>query len=129
MSQASRDRRYVRFLGASALAVGVALALGALPTRRLGGERALVAMAIGGAIAWISAVLGAWPLLRSTATTPNERLQGMLQAMGIRAVVAIGLAALVIMAGDFDRRSLLLWLALTYGLLLALEVRFALRAG
>ena len=129
MSLATRDRRYVRFLGAAALAVGVLLALGYLPTRRLGGERALLAMALGCAIGWVSAALGAWPLLRRSATSPNQRLQGMLLAMGIRAVVAIGLAALVLVSGDFDRRSLLLWLAIAYGLLLALEVRFALRGA
>jgi hypothetical protein len=53
----------------------------------------------------------------------------MLLAMGVRAVVAVGLAALAIAASDLDRRSLLLWLAIAYGALLALEVRFSLESG
>ena len=126
MSGTARDNRYARFLGGAAAVVAALLLVGYLPTRRLGGEPALTAMAAGGAIGWISAALGAWPLLRAARRTPNERLQGLLLAMGVRAVVALGLAALAVLGSDLDRRSLLLWLALTYGALLALEVRFAL---
>jgi hypothetical protein len=129
VSGAARDTRYARFLGWGLLAVAALSLLGYLPTRRLGGDRGLIAMAVGCGIGWISAALGAWPLLRAGGRSPHERLQGMLLAMGIRALVAVGLAALALAAGDFDRRALLLWLAIAYGLLLALEVRFALRAG
>jgi hypothetical protein len=129
VSGTPRDTRYARFLGWAAATVVALLLLGYLPTRRLGGERALVAMAVGCGIGWLSAALGGWPLLRAARRTPNERLQGMLLAMGVRAVVAMGLAALAIAASDLDRRSLLLWLAIAYGALLALEVRFSLESG
>jgi hypothetical protein len=129
LSGTARDTRYARFLGWAAAATVALLLLGYLPTRRLGGERALTAMAVGCGIGWLSAALGGWPLLRVERRAPHERLQGLLLAMGVRATVAAALAALVLVAGDFDRRSLLLWLAIAYGALLAVEVRFALEAA
>ncbi len=129
MSLAARDTRYARFLGWAALAVVVLLVLGYLPTRRLGGERAVLAMLVGCAIGWVSAAMGGWPLLRAARRTPHERLQGMLFAMGLRIFALLALSVPTLIAFDFDRRSLLLWLAVCYCALLALEVRFALSDG
>jgi hypothetical protein len=110
---------------AALLVVAVLAALGYLPTRRLGGDSAVAAMLAGCGIGWIAGALGAWPLLRNPAATPTERLQGLLLAMGLRALTALGLGLVAALSGLFEVRALLLWIALSYAALLALEVRFA----
>lgn len=119
------SRRYRRF-AVTALGVVVALVvLGYLPTRRLGGVEALEAMLAGCAIGLVSAVIGAWPLLGAERPTPQARLQGLLLAMALRAVTALGLGLVAAFSGLFEVRALLLWVALSYAALLAVEVRFA----
>jgi len=127
VSLGAGDRRYARFLGWSALAVAALLVLGYLPTRRWGGERAVLAMTVGCAIGWVSAAVGGLPL-RGARRTPQERLQGMMFGMALRVAAAAGLALATLAAFGVDRRALLLWLALSYCALLALEVKFALAA-
>jgi hypothetical protein len=127
VSLAARGSRYARFLGWAALAVAALLVMGYLPTRRWGGDRAALAMAVGCALGWASAALGGLPL-RSERKSPQERLNGMMLGMAARVGAAAVLAVATLAAFDLDRRALLLWLALSYCALLALEVKFALAA-
>jgi len=112
-----------------AVAVGVALAvLGYAPTRRLGGEGALPAMAAGIVIGIAASAVGAVPV--ALARRPGSQtapLQGMLVSLAARlaAVVVLGLA--VGLAGWFETRPLLLWIGLGYVAQLPLDVRYMLR--
>jgi hypothetical protein len=126
-AQTQKRPRYGRFVLAAGLATVALAALGYLPTRRLGGEPAVEAMFAGCAIGWISAVVGAWPLLRDPEATPDARLQGLLLAMALRALTALGLGLVAGLSGLFEIRALLLWIALSYAALLTLEVRFAVK--
>ena len=119
---------YLRFL-VWAVAVGLALALlGTAPTRRLGGEGALPAMAAGCAIGVLASAAGALPVMlarrRGAKTAP---LQGMLVSMALRfaTVVALGLSAGL--SGWFAPRPLLIWIALGYVAQLAIDVRYVVR--
>jgi hypothetical protein len=119
---------YLRFL-IWAVAVGATLAvLGYAPTRRLGGESALAAMAAGIAIGVLASAVGAVPVAlarRPGARTPP--LQGMLVSLAARlaAVVVLGLA--VGLAGWFAIRPLLLWIGLGYVAQLPLDARYMVR--
>ena len=122
---ASPGRRYARFLS---LAVAMVLGLGAigvLPTRRLAGEQSLAAMAAGCAISLVAAALAGWLLIVVAGDTPEARMQRAAMAMFCRlAVVAVlGLAAAL--SGEVARTPLLFWLAISYVVLLPLEVKLA----
>jgi hypothetical protein len=121
----SRSGRYARFLSlAVAIVVGLC-ALGWLPTRRLAGAEAVVAMVAGCAISLVSAALAGWLLIVVGAETPEARMQRGFLAMVVRlAVVAVlGLAAAL--SGEIARQPLLFWIGTAYVALLPLEVRLA----
>jgi hypothetical protein len=122
----SRSGRYTRFLTlAVAIVVGLC-ALGWLPTRRLAGAEAVVAMVAGCAISLVSAALAGWLLIVVGVETPEARMQRGFLAMVVRlAVVAVlGLAAAL--SGEIARQPLLFWIGTAYVALLPLEVKLAL---
>lgn len=123
----SSAAEYLRFL-AWAVAIGVALVLLGTPaTRRLGGEGAIPAMIAGCAIGIVASAVGALPVFLSRRTSSRDALQGMLLSMALRlaAVVVLGLA--VGLAGWFEIRPLLIWIAFGYVATLPLDVRYAVR--
>jgi hypothetical protein len=118
---------YLRFL-AWAVAVGAAAALlGYVPTRRLGGEGALPAMVAGCAIGVIASALGALPILisRKSGSAPSP-VPGLL-SMAIRLAVLVVLGLSMGLSGWFEVRPLVVWIAIGYGALLALDVWYAVR--
>ena len=117
--------RYLRFLGLALAIVAVLMAIGVMPTRRLAGDDAVAAMAIGCAISFVSAALAGWLLIAVNAGTPEMRMQRAFLAMAVRLAVvgALGLAAAL--SGAVDRMPLLFWLAAAYVALLPLEVKLA----
>jgi hypothetical protein len=117
--------RYLRFLGFALAIVAVLMAIGVMPTRRLAGDDAVAAMAIGCAISFVSAALAGWLLIAVNAGTPEMRMQRAFLAMAVRLAVvgALGLAAAL--SGVVDRMPLLFWLAAAYVALLPLEVKLA----
>ena len=125
MSQVSRGVRYMRFLGL-AFMVGVALvAVGFLPTLRLGGEMAIPAMVAGCLISLAAAAVAAWPLVAMRASTPTARMRRASLAMIVRLVVVVLVGGAVVFGSGLARTPLLFWLATSYVVLLPLEVRLA----
>ena len=118
-------RRYLRFLGLAFAIVVVLMAVGLVPTRRLAGEAAMPAMAIGCAISFVSAALAGWLLTVVTAVTPETRMQRAFLAMVVRLAVVVVLGLAAALSGAVDRMPLLFWLAATYMALLPLEVKLA----
>ena len=120
-----RNSRYARFLGLALAIVVVLMAVGLVPTRRLGGDDAVTSMAAGCAISFVSAALAAWLLTAVSADSPAARMQRAFLAMVARlgVVVVLGLAAAL--SGEFARMPLLFWLATSYVVLLPLEVKLA----
>lgn len=122
---ASRSRRYARFLS---LAVAIVLGLcviGWLPTRRLAGDGAIMAMLAGCGISLLAASLAGGLLIVVPAETPEARMQRGFLAMVVRlaAVVVLGLAAAL--SGELARQPLLFWIGTAYVALLPLEVKLA----
>ncbi len=118
-------RRYFRFLGLAFAIVVVLMAVGVVPTRRLAGEAAVPAMAIGCAISFVSAALAGWLLTVVNAVTPELRMQRAFLAMVVRLAVVVVLGLAAALSGAVDRMPLLFWLAATYMALLPLEVKLA----
>lgn len=125
MNSVSRGVRYARFLGLAITAVVALLAVGFLPTRRLGGEMAIPAMVAGCLISLAAAALAAWLLVAMRASTPTARMQRASLAMTVRLVVVAVVGGAVVFGGGLARTPLLFWLATSYVVLLPLEVRLA----
>jgi hypothetical protein len=118
---------YLRFrVWAVAISIAAAL-LGYVPTRRLGGDGALPAMAAGIAVGVIASAVGALPILlaRRSGAAPSP-VQGLLStAIRLAALVVLGVSAAL--SGVFETRPLIVWIALGYVAQLALDVRYAVR--
>lgn len=125
MTAMSRSSRYVRFLS---LAVAIVLglcALGWLPTRRLAGPGAVVAMCAGCAISLASAALAGWLLIVVGGDTPEARMQRGFLAMVVRLAVVVALGMAAALSGQIARQPLLFWIGTAYVALLPLEVKLA----
>ena len=126
MTTTSRSGRYTRFLSlAVAIVVGLC-ALGWLPTRRLAGAEAVVAMMAGCAISLVSAALAGWLLIVVAAETPEARMQRGFLAMVVRLAVVVVLGVAAALSGEIARQPLLFWIGTAYVALLPLEVKLAL---
>lgn len=113
-------RRYMRLV---LLLAGLALALAALglvPTRQLGGEEAVIAMAVGVAAAWVAVAAGSLPLLMGGGLGWSVVNQ-VLFATALRFLLVLVLALVLAVAGAWPRTPLLLWLAGGYVALLVGE--------
>lgn len=121
----ARGAGYGRFLGLALAIVGVLMAVGFVPTRRLGGDHAPLAMATGCGISFASAALAGWLLIAVKADTPAARMQRAFLAMVVRLAVVVVLGLAAALSGEVARMPLLFWLAASYVVLLPLEVKLA----
>lgn len=124
--RSAAGNRYLRFLLATA-AVSLALAaLGWLVSREAG-PGVVAAMLAGIGVAAAASALGALPLLGAGPDHPPERRVSMaLVAIGLRLFLALVLGGLAWVSGRFAPRPLLVWLAVSYLALLAVDTYFAL---
>jgi hypothetical protein len=124
-----RTAAYLRFLAWTvALAVGIAL-LGYLPTKRWGGESAVRAMLAGCGVGGVASALGGVPVLLFSGmggASGASGASGVLAAMAVRFAAALGLGLAAALTGSFERGPLLLWLAISYMVLLTVDTRYAL---
>ncbi|HEV2855585.1 MAG TPA: hypothetical protein VHC97_22545 [Thermoanaerobaculia bacterium] len=123
---------YLRFLAWALATVVLVAALGFVPTRRLGGEEALAAMIAGCAVGWAASALGGIPVAlgrgsRGGTVTPAARLQAMLMSMALRFGVVIVLGAAAAFSGWFGLKPLLIWIAVSYLALLAVDTWYAVK--
>jgi hypothetical protein len=125
---ASPSLRYARFLGLAVLIVAGLCLVGLVPTRRLAGDGAILAMVAGCIISLVSAALAGWLITAVGADTPNARLQRSFLAMMVRLAVVVVLGVAAALSGTFERTALLVWIAIAYVALLPLEVQLAIAA-
>lgn len=117
---------YLRFVAFVVAAAAVVALLGYLPTRRLGGEEAIPALFAGCAIGALSSMLGGLPtaLIRGGAPAIMVTRLGASTAIRLAAVVVLG--AVAFLSGLFPPAPLLLWIAISYAVLLGVDVWYAL---
>jgi hypothetical protein len=121
-----RTAAYLRFLAWTvALAVTIAL-LGYLPTKRWGGEGAVRAMLAGCGVGGVASALGGVPVLLFAGTGGASGASGVLAAMAVRFAAALGLSLAAALSGEFARGPLLIWVAISYMVLLTVDTRYAL---
>jgi len=110
------------------VALAAALAIGIWPTQRLAPEAALPAVAAGCGIALAGALLGALPVLRAVARGDWGHPYGVVGwAMALRAGGTLAGALAVAYGSGLPRRTLVIWVAVAYGVLLVVETRWTAR--
>ncbi len=123
-------RRYLLFLAALVGLTLVLLAVGYLPTRSLGGEAALPAMLLACGVSFIGSAVGGVPIAtaerRESEGNPGiEGLKLFTASMVLRLLVVALLAGAVIWLLGPERKPFLLWLAISYLVLLVADTGFA----
>ena len=120
----SAGRRYLLFLAALAGLTLVLLAAGYLSTRSAAGEAALPAMVLACAVNFVGSAVGGLPI----ATARVGGMEGLTRftiSMVLRLLVVALLAAGVMLLLGPERKPFLLWLAISYLVLLAADTGFA----
>jgi len=117
-------RDYLRFLLWGVVAIAAVALLGLVPTQRLAGPGAIAAMIAGCSVGILSLAFGAIPIALA-GSSPGAKIQAGLLSIGVRfgSVLVLGLAA--VLSGRFAGRPLVLWAAISYVVLLAIESRYA----
>jgi hypothetical protein len=109
---------YLRFVAWALAAVVLVAALGFVPTRRLGGPGALASMMAGCAVGWAASALGGIPVALG---------RGRAASMGLRFGVVLALGAAAAFSGWFSLKPLLIWIAISYLALLAVDTWYAVK--
>lgn len=122
----SRGRRYLLFLGALAGLTVVLVAAGYLPTRGAGGEAALAAMLLACGISLVGSAAGGVPIALAR-EGGLEGLKRFVASMVLRLLLVAALAGLAVWLLDPLRKPFLLWLGMSYLVLLVADTGFAWR--
>ena len=120
---------YVKF---SAVAIGVGggmMFLGYLPTMRLGESGAVRAMIVACGISLIGSLVGAVPVVRAASGPAARMSNAILLSMVVRFLVVILLALSAALSGLLERLPLLIWVAISYLILLVTDTLFAVRVS
>lgn len=134
MSDGSRRAAagYLRFVAWTAGLTAVVLGLGFLPTRGLAGTGGPPAMLAGGMIGLAASWLGGIPTALAAARPPAARRAAIatviLGGMALRFVVVLALILAVALSSRLARGPLLVWAAISYVVLLAVDIRYTLTA-
>ena len=139
MSPAAPGHRkaYLRFVGVSIVTVVTLVLLGWIPTRRWAGDAGGAAVFAGCAISLVAALTGGWFLVRAAERadrTGEPAPLAALGAMALRLGLTVALASGVALSGTVwsgngivPFKPFLLWIGVSYLVLLALETRLAVR--
>lgn len=119
----SPARRYLLFVGGIAALTLVLLAIGYLPTRSLAGAGALPAMLLACAVSFIGSAVGALPVATARASG-LEGLKRFTASVVLRLLLVGALAGTILWLLEPERKPFLLWLAISYLVLLVADTGF-----
>ena len=117
---------YVTFIGLTFVSVAVIGLVGYFPTVRLAGGDSVRSMVIGCGVSWLAGCLGAVAFARAV-RDPAKAGQSILTATAVRFVAVLMLVVPLVFSGLVDRRVFVVWVALSYVLLLLVETPLAVR--
>ena len=122
-------RAAASWLVGAGLSIGLVIALGWLPWRRLGGESGSSALLVGAAVAFLGALCGALPVLRAVgspdSSSPGPAVAGW--STGLRSGGTAVLALVAVTGTDLARQPLLIAVGVGYAVLLVVETKWMLR--
>ncbi len=121
------SRRFVRFLGIATLLTVVLIAIGVVPTQRVLGQPAMAVVVLGCGISLFASVCGAVAILANLPVSAVRVGPVVVQAMLVRFLVTAALTAAMVVGDFVPRTPLLLWVAVSYMVLLIVDTHFAVR--
>lgn len=122
---AGEYRSYAKFLLALLGLTSLLMVLGLTATRRLGGDEAVTAMLWGCGLSLLASAVGGLPQVLSGRSLQKAGTLG-LGALALRmGIMLLGLLA-ILLSTDISRRAFLLWVAISYLVLLIADVAFVL---
>lgn len=120
-------KRALKLVALAALVVAATVAVGYMPTKRLGGAGAVTAMLAGCVISLIASVTGFIPIVVASRGPSEKMPQAVLLSTLLRFLAVVILALSAALSGWFERAPLLVWVAISYVLLLAADTVYAVR--
>lgn len=118
--------QYLKLSLISGACCALLMAVGYFPTMRLAGAAGISAMAAGIGASLTAALLGAIPIAMAIGRTPDKVPMAILGATTIRFLVILPLAACLAFCGLFQQTPLIVWIAFSYLILLAVDTLAAL---
>lgn len=125
---------FARFLILAGAVVVFVAGVGYVPTKRLAGSDGTLAMAVGCGISLIASAMGAVPVvlarrqMGTDSQAAGRRLNAVMMSMVVRFFVVLILGVAAALSRVFETAPLLVWLAISYVVLLTVDTFFALRA-
>ena len=117
----------LRFIALGIAVTGIVILLGWIPTTRIGGPEAGPAMLAGCVISMLGSLVGGIPIIMATRGPARTMPQAILLSTALRFLLVMILALSAALSGWFDRTPLLIWVAISYLLLLAADTLYAVR--
>jgi hypothetical protein len=109
-------------LGGLGLLVSVGIALiGYWPTASIAGRSGVTAMIAGICVALLGGWIGLIPSLIVLRRDPRQQANGILGGLGLRFAATLALTAAVYFTGVFEPRPLVLWVAISQLIVLAVD--------
>ena len=118
-------RAYVKFV---AVAIGVAVvvvAVGYFPTRNLAGAEAIPSMLAGCGVSVLGSIFGTIPIAQVRGGRRRDMSTTVMVSSAIRLAIVVVLAVAAAWSGFFQRVPLLIWVAISYLILLVVDTTFA----
>lgn len=120
-------RNYAKLVAVGLFVSAVIAGAGYFPTLKWAGADHIVAMITGCAVSWMASCFGAIPLARALSRPSADTATAILTSTMIRFIVVLALVAPLTLSGWFDRIVFVVWVAISYLLLLAVDTCYAVR--
>jgi hypothetical protein len=98
----------------AAAAVAVSSGIGILPTYRMAGPAAAIAMGVAAVVVWAVSAAGAIPVALWRESDPRAVLLAVQLGMGVRFVLTLAVAVALALGTTLPRTPLLLWIGIHY---------------
>lgn len=115
----------MKFLALSLSTTVVVLILGYLPTIRLSGKDSVTEMVAGCCISFVASVIGMIPVWLAQRNPSGNVAMAVLASTVVRFFVALVLSLVVALSGLLSTTPLLLWVAISYMVLLLTDTIYA----
>ena len=120
-------RLYFRYVLAASSSTLIIVILGYVPTVRIAGSDAVAAMLAGCGASWLASCLAVAPLAAVRVQEQRQVAPAVLLSTGIRFIAVLVLVVPLTLSGWFEQTVLVVWVGISYLLLLLIDTAFAVR--
>ena len=118
---------YAAFVGIGLVTALSVAAIGYYPTERHAGGGGALSMLLGCGVSWIASCIGALPTASALSSRPKQAGTAVLASTMVRFVTALVLVVPLVLSGWFDRTVLVLFVAVSYLMMLMVDTLLAVR--